>query len=82
MIQISVCWCLKFQSLETYVIESLVIDTESLVRILDQLMERQDGVVRLHYGIGHPRGWDHAEGVHYPIGVFFIDFRHQQRSHS
>ena len=82
MIQIPVCWCLKFQGLETYVIQSLVINTESLVCVFDQLMKRQNRIIRFYYGIGHPRRRDHAEGVHYPVGVFFIDLCQQQRPHS
>ena len=38
---------------EADVVESLIVNTVGLVRVLHQLMDRQGGVVRLHHGVGH-----------------------------
>ena len=39
----------QFQCAETDVVQSLVVDTERLVGVLDELMDRQCRVVRLYY---------------------------------
>ena len=48
MIQVSICWILKFQSSETNVVESFVVNAVRLVGVLNKLMNRESCVVRLH----------------------------------
>ena len=38
---------------EADVVEGLVVNTVGLVSILDQLVDREGGVVRLHHSVGH-----------------------------
>ena len=39
MVQVPVCWCCQFQGSEADVIQSLVIDTERFVSVLNQLVD-------------------------------------------
>lgn len=43
----------QLQGSEADVVESLVVDTEGLVRVLDELVNRERGVVRLNDSVGH-----------------------------
>ena len=45
MVQITVCWGGEFQGSEANVVESLVIDTVSLVGVLNKLVNGQGGVI-------------------------------------
>ena len=51
MVQVPVCWCCQFQGSEADVIQSLVIDTERLVSVFNQLVDGEGGVVGFHYGV-------------------------------
>ena len=42
----------ELQGLQADVVESLVVDTEGLVRVLDELVHRERGVVGLNDGVG------------------------------
>ena len=48
MVQVSVGWGGEFQGTEADIVKCFVIDTESLVGVFDQLMNRQSGIVRLN----------------------------------
>ena len=41
----------QLQRAEADVVQSLVVDAERLVRVLDQLVDRQGGVVWFHHGV-------------------------------
>jgi hypothetical protein len=47
VVKITISGCCQLQCSEAYVVKSLVIDAEGLVRIFDQLMNRKGSVVRL-----------------------------------
>jgi hypothetical protein len=51
MIQITIGGGCKLESTEADVVESLVINTERLVRVFNQLVDRESRVVRLDDGI-------------------------------
>ena len=51
MVQIPVGWGGELQGSEADVVQSLVIDAVSLVGVLNELVDRQGGVVRLHNGV-------------------------------
>jgi hypothetical protein len=48
MVEVRVRRILELQSAEADVVERLVIDAEGLIGVLDQLVQRQGGIVRLH----------------------------------
>lgn len=63
MVQVTVAGSSEFQGTEADIVQSLVVDTESLIRVLDQLVNGEGGVVRLDNGIrdlfqGVGSGWD------------------------
>ena len=47
MVQVTVCWRGELERPEADVVERLVVDTESLVGVLDQLVNGERRVVRL-----------------------------------
>ena len=53
VVQVAVCGSGELQRAEADVVQGLVVDAEGLVGVLDQLMDRQGGVVRLDDGVGN-----------------------------
>jgi len=60
----------------------LVIDTEGLIGVLDQLMDGEGSVVWLDNGVGHLGRWNHGEGSHHSVGELFTNLGDQQGSHT
>ena len=82
MVEVAVCWCRKLQGPEADVVESLVIDAEGLVRVLDELVNGQGGVVRLNDGVRDLRaGYDRVRG-HHTIGILLTDLGNEERAHT
>jgi len=82
MVQVTVCGGGQLEGPEADVVEGLVINGEGLIGVLDELMDREGGVVGLDNGVGHLGGWDNGEGGHDPVGVFLSDLGDQESSHS
>lgn len=72
----------QFQSSETDIVQSLVINAHDFVGVFDKLMHGQGGVVGLDDSVGHLGGWHDGEGAHDSVGVFFSDFGDQEGSHT
>ena len=53
MVEISVGGVHQFEGSKTDVVKGFIIDTEGFVGVLDELMNRQGGVVGLDNGVGH-----------------------------
>ena len=53
MVQVSVCWGGEFQGSEADVVESFIVNTVGLVGVLNELVDRQGGVVGLNDGVGY-----------------------------
>ena len=47
MIKVAICWSRELKGTETDIVQSLVVDAESLIRVLDQLMNREGCIVGL-----------------------------------
>ena len=60
------------------VVEGLVVEDDALVRVLDQLVQRQGRVVGLDDDVGDFGRGDDREGSHDAIRVLFADFLDQQ----
>ena len=58
VVEVTVGWVGQLEGPEADVIQSLVVDTERLVRVLDQLVDRQSGVIGLHHRIRHLGGME------------------------
>ena len=53
MVQVTVSWGGKFESTETDVVQSLVINTVRLICVLNQLMDREGSIVGLNNSVTH-----------------------------
>ncbi len=82
VIQVSVGWGGELQSTHADIVKSLVIDTEGLVGVLNQLMDGEGGVVWLDNGVGNLWRWDDGEGGHHTIWELLTDLGDQKRTHT
>ncbi len=64
------------------VIIHLVVNAEGLVGVLDQLMNREGGVVRLDDGVRDLRGGHDGERSHHAVWEFFTDLGNEQGTHT
>jgi len=67
---------------EADIIEGLVINAHNLIGVLDKLMDREGGVVRLNDGIRYLGGRHDGEGDHLSIGVLLSDLGDEEGSHT
>merc|ERR1719453_1124456 len=82
VVEVTVCWCCELQGPEANVIQGLVIEEETFVRVLHELVERKDSVVWFDDCIGHFWRWNDRECLHDTVWVFFTDFRDKQCTHA
>jgi hypothetical protein len=60
----------------------LVVNTEGLVGVLNELVDGQSGVVRLDNGVGDLGGGDDGEGSHHTVGELLTDLGDQECTHT
>jgi hypothetical protein len=72
----------QLQGTEADIIKGLVIQRETLIRVLDKLVNGKGTVVWLNNGIRHLRGWDDGKGSHHTIGVLLTDLGDQKCTHT
>ena len=72
----------ELKGTEADVVQGLVINAESLVRVLDKLMNREGGVVGLDNGVRNLGRRHNGESAHHTVGVFLTDLGDQKSSHS
>jgi hypothetical protein len=65
-------------AMDTY----FIVNAEGLIRVLNELMYREGGIVRLHNGIGDFRRRNNREGRHHAIWELLANFGDQQGSHT
>jgi hypothetical protein len=82
VVKVSVRWVGELEGSHADVVESLVVDTEGLIRVLDQLMDGEGSIVWLDNGVGHLGGWDNGEGSHHTVGELLTDLGDQERTHT
>jgi hypothetical protein len=82
MVKITVGGGGELQGAEADLVECLVIDTESLVRVLDELMDGECGIVRLNDGIRNLGRGDDGECAHHTIGVLLTNLGNEEGSHT
>ena len=80
VVQVPVCWVVKLQGPEADIIESLVVNHEGLIRVLNQLVHGEGGIIRFHNGVRDLRRRNHAESAHDPVWVLLAYFRVDQGS--
>jgi len=82
VVKISVGWVGELEGSRADIVESLVIDAEGLIGVLDQLMNGEGGIVWLDNGVGHLGGWDNGEGSHHAVWELLTDLGDQERTHT
>ena len=82
LVEITVLGSAELEGPEADIVQSLVVNAEGLIRVLNELMNRQGGVVRLDDGVGHFGRGDDGEGGHHAIGELLADFGNEQCSHT
>mmetsp|Transcript_41418 Transcript_41418/g.86943 ORF Transcript_41418/g.86943 Transcript_41418/m.86943 type:complete len:447 (+) Transcript_41418:339-1679(+) len=82
VVEIAVGGVGEFEGAEADVVQGLVVQGEALVGVLDQLVNRQGGVVRFHDRVGHLGRRHDAVGGHDTIRKLLPDLGNQQRSHA
>ena len=73
MVEITVGWGGELEGSEADIIKSFVINAHNLIGVLDELMDREGGVVWLNDGIRHLGGWHDGESGHDSVWVLFSD---------
>merc|ERR1719181_2031516 len=82
VVQVTVCRGGELQGTEANVVQGFVIQNHDFIGVLDKLVHRRSGVVRLNHGVRHLGGREHGEGEHNPVGVFLTDLRDKQSAHT
>ncbi|KAL1128853.1 hypothetical protein AAG570_013387 [Ranatra chinensis] len=72
----------QLQGPEADVVQGLVVDAEGLVRVFDQLVDRQGGVVGLDDRVRHLGRRHDAERVHDPVRVLLPDLGYDEGAHA
>merc|ERR1712144_46307 len=82
VVEVAVCRGGQLEGTEADVVQGLVVKAHALVGVLDELVDRECGVVWLHNSVGHLGGWHHREGEHHTVGVLLTDLGDQESSHT
>lgn len=82
VVQVTVGGVGELEGAHADVVQSLVIDTEGLVGVLDQLVNGESSVVRLNDGVGDLRRGDNREGSHHTVGELLTDLGDQEGTHT
>ncbi len=72
----------ELQGAEADVIEGLIVDAEGVISVLHQLVHRESGIVWLHHGVRHLRGWCNRVGVHDPVWIFLPALGDEEGAHA
>ena len=82
MVKITVGGGGELEGSEADIVKGLVVNAHDLIGVLDELMDREGGVVGLNDGIGDLGGWHDGESAHHSVGVFLTDLGDKECSHS
>merc|ERR1719181_2284713 len=82
VVQVTVGWCGELQRTKADVVEGLVVKQEALIRIFDQLVEGEHGIIGFHNRVAHFRRWNHRKCLHDSVWVFFADFTDEKCAHA
>merc|ERR1712100_734021 len=82
MVKITVGGGGELEGSEADIVEGFVINAHDLIGVLDELMDREGGVVRLNDGIRDLGGRHDGEGDHLSIGVLLSDLGDEEGSHT
>merc|ERR1712100_935715 len=82
VVKITVGWGGELEGSEADIVEGLVVNAHDLIGVLDELMDREGGVVWLDDGVGDLWGWHDGEGGHDSVWVLLTDLGDEEGSHT
>ena len=82
MVKITIGGGGELKGSEADIVEGFVVNAHDLIGVLDELMDREGGVVWLNDGVRHLGGWHDGEGGHDSVGVLFSDLGDEEGSHT
>jgi hypothetical protein len=82
VVQVAVRGVVQLECPHADVVESLVVNAEGLVGVLDQLVDGEGGVVGLDNGVGDLGGGHDGVGGHHAVGELLADLGDQERAHT
>ena len=82
MYTIHTCRSGEFQGPEADVVERFIVEDHAFVGVLDELVDGERGVIRLHDSVRDLWGWEDGEGEHHAVRVFFTDFGDEEGAHA
>jgi len=82
MVKITIGGGGELKGSEADIVKGLVVNAHDIIGVLDELMDREGGVVRLDDGIRDLGGWHDGEGAHLSVGVLFSDLGDEEGSHT
>ena len=82
VVEIAVRWVVELESAHADIVQRLVVDTEGLIRVLDQLVDRESGVVWLDNGIRDLWRWHDGESGHHTVWELLADLADEKRTHT
>jgi hypothetical protein len=72
----------ELEGSEADIVEGLVVNAHDLIGVLDELMDREGGVVGLDNGVRDLGGWHDGEGGHDSVGVLLTDLGDEEGAHA
>merc|ERR1719409_2316062 len=72
----------ELEGSEADIVEGLVVNAHDLIGVLDELMDREGGVVGLDDGVGDLGGGHDGEGGHDSVGVLLTDLGDEEGAHA
>jgi len=82
VVQVAVRGVGQLKGAHADVIQSLVINAEGLVRVLNELVDGEGGVVRLDNGVGDLGRGNDGESGHHAVGKLLADLGDEQSTHT
>jgi len=93
VVEVTVGRGIELESSNANVIQSLIVNAESFIRVLDKLLHvnvirrgiyvnGESSVIGFNDRIRNLGGWDDGEGGHHSIRVFFANFADEKSSHT
>lgn len=82
VVEITIRGVRELEGAHADVVESLVVNAEGLVGVLNKLMDGEGGVVGLNNGVGNLGRWHDGEGGHHTVGELLADLGDQKGTHT
>jgi hypothetical protein len=82
VVQITVGGVGELEGAHADIVESLVVNTESLIGVLNELVNGKGGVVRLNNGVGDLGRGNDGESSHHAVGELLTNLGDQESTHT